>query len=648
MSNKRQGKPARAPLQPTGAATAAVPSAPSRKAPSTASSKPTSGAGTLWIALTLIALNAIVYAPVLHHDFVSFDDPIYVTQNPHISKGLTADGIAWAFTSGYAGNWHPITWLSHMLDVQLFGLNPGGHHLTNLLFHTANTVLLFVLLFRMTGILGPCAFVAALFAVHPAHVESVAWVAERKDVLSAFFLILTVGAYVEYVRRPHRNRYAAMLALYALGLMAKPMLVTLPVVLLLLDVWPLRRTTFPGSLRSGAKGIFREKAPLFALAAASSLVTFLVQRRSGFVQTIAGLPLASRIANALVSYAAYAVTLVWPSGLGVYYPFSLAIPAWKLAGACAALAGISILVYRHAGRHPYLAVGWLWYIVTLLPVIGIVQVGEQSMADRYTYIPSVGLFIIAAWAATDFPARGKFARTGLAAAGAAVVALFAVAARAQTRHWQNGVTLWTRTLAVTTNNYVGHSQMAYNMRQAGKPEEAIAQYNEALRINPDFALAHQGLGVTLSELGRYDEAIRHLTACLRFAMPGDADTKANAELALTQAHLKAAFALGATGKTAEAIGHLNEVVRINPDDAEAHNNLGFALTTAGPLDTAAAHFMEALRIKPELHNAHYGLAIVFQRQGRLDDAVREGREALRLKPDYAEAQRLLDAIRPNL
>jgi tetratricopeptide (TPR) repeat protein len=317
-----------------------------------------------------------------------------------------------------------------------------------------------------------------------------------------------------------------------------------------------------------------------------------------------------------------------------------------VAGACVALAGVSFVALRLARRYPYLAVGWLWFVITLLPVIGIIHVGGQSMADRYTYIPFIGLFIMVAWGAMDLFGRWTSGRIGLATAAVAVVALFTGAAHVQASYWESNLTLWTRTLAVTANNHIAHNQMAYNMRQAGESENAIKHYKEALRINPTFALAHEGLGVTFSGLGRYDEAIQHLNDSLRFVMPGDTDVKANAELALIQVHLKSAMALRSEGKTTEAIGHLNEVVRIKPDDADAHNNLGFALLTTGQLDQAAAHFTEALKLKPAAYNAHYGLALVFQRQNRTDDAVREGLEALRLKPDYAEAKRLLDAIRP--
>jgi Flp pilus assembly protein TadD len=645
MTTRRKGPPNRSTVKPAGDSVrsqAASRSKPSPPAPSKSFFSTT----LLWACLALVALNVFIYGPVLHHDFVSLDDPDYVTQNVHISDGITAAGIAWAFSAGHAGNWHPITWISHMLDVQFYGMSAGGHHLTSLLFHIANSIFLLLLLYRMTDAAGPSIFVAALFAVHPAHVESVAWVAERKDVLSTFFWILTLWTYIEYVRRPGRNRYLLMLILYAAGLMSKPMIVTLPFVLLLLDVWPLRRIDVTHFLTaSELKTLLIEKVPLFGLAAASSLVTFLVQQRSGYVQGLGGLPLASRITNALVSYVAYVVEMLWPAKLAVYYPYNLSIPSWKVLAAVLFLIGATIAVFRFIKRYPFLTVGWLWYVGTLLPVIGVIQVGEQSMADRYTYIPSIGLFFIVAWGVNDLLSRRPQLRRILPIMAAGTLLPLTLTARNQVSYWENSISLWTRTLSVTTGNYVAHNHMAYNLRQAGRRVDAIAEYNRALQIKPDFALAHEGLGVTLTEEGQFDEAIRHLNEAQRFMMSGDPEAKANTELALLQAQHKAAMALAAQGKMEDAIRHLNEVLRLKPDYAEAHNNLGFALTTQGNLDAAATHFMEAIRLRPDLYNAHYGLAAAFQKQGRIEDAIREYSEALRVKPDYAEAQRQLDALR---
>jgi hypothetical protein len=364
------------------------------------------------IALALVAITLAVYLPVRQFGFVNFDDPDYVSANAHIAHGLTRAAVLWAFTTGYAANWHPLTWLSHMIDVQVFGVNAGPQHLVNLLLHVLNTLLLFGLLHRMTGARGRSAFVAALFAVHPLHVESVAWIAERKDVLSTLFWMLTMWAYVAYVRRPSWARYLGVAIAFALGLMAKPMLVTLPAVLLLLDVWPLGRTGVTRLLRP-RRALVLEKLPLFALAAVSSVMTFLVQRRGGAVSTVDQYPWASRVANALVEYVVYLGRMCWPARLSIFYPYSQSLPGWSVAGSLVLLVALSVAVFRAGGRRPYLVVGWLWYVVTLVPVIGLIQIGTQARADRYTYVPLIGIFIMAAWGLPDLLAIARACR-GLA------------------------------------------------------------------------------------------------------------------------------------------------------------------------------------------------------------------------------------------
>jgi tetratricopeptide (TPR) repeat protein len=574
-----------------------------------------------WVCLALIAANLIVYASVRHHDFVNFDDDDYVTTNAVVLRGLTWHGVSWAFTTGYADNWHPLTWLSHMLDVQLYGLDPGAHHLTNLLFHIANTLLLFGLLHRMTVALGRSAFVAGLFAVHPLHVESVAWVAERKDVLSTLFWMLTLWAYVEYVKRPGPRRsdlrrsavlgYSAVLLFFALGLMAKPMLVTLPFVLLLLDFWPLGRV---GASPSGATigRLLWEKLPLLALAALSSIVAFVVHRRGGAVISLGVTPLILRVENALISYVAYIGKMLWPARLAVLYPYAQSLPLWWVAGAFLGLMGVSVAVICAGPRRPYLLVGWFWYLGALVPVIGLIQVGDQAMADRYTYIPLIGLFIIVAWGVPELLVRWPLRRIALRAAAALVILACAFAASGQLQYWENSTTLWTHALAVTTGNNIAHNNLGVALAGQGKIDEAIVQYSEALRTKPNYANAHNNLGVALDDQGKIDEAIAQYIEALRIR-PDYAN-----------AHINLGVALANQGKIDEAIAHFTEALRIEPDSAKAHNDLGIALASQGKIDDAIAQFTEALRIKPDYADAHNNLEVALVRRGKGTDSGASG------------------------
>jgi protein O-mannosyl-transferase len=555
-----------------------------------------------WVCLALIAANLIVYASVWHHGFVNYDDDDYVTANPVVLRGLTWDGVAWAFTTEHAVNWHPLTWLSHMLDVQLYGADAGAHHLTNLLFHIANTLLLFGLLHRMTGAVGRSAFVAGLFAVHPLHVESVAWVAERKDVLSTLFWMLTLWAYVGYTRRSGVRRYCAVLLLFALGLMAKQMLVTLPFVLLLLDFWPLRRLRFDSAVR-----LVWEKLPLLALGIISSVVTFVVHRRGGAVIILSTIPLKLRIENALVSYVAYIGKMLWPARLAVLYPYAASLPGWWVAAAFVFLTSVSVAVIWARSRHPYLAVGWFWYLGTLVPVIGLIQVGNQAMADRYTYIPLIGLFIMVAWGVPDLLALRPFPQLqgiGLSAAAGLVILAYAIAARGQLEYWEDSTTLWTRALEVTSENNIAHNNLGAALADQGKSDEAIVQYSEALRIKPDYADAHNNLGVALDDQGKHDEAIAHYSEALHIR-PYYAD-----------AHINLGVSLGEQGKIDEAIAQFNEALQIKPDSAKAHNNLGVALASEGKTDEAVEHFTQALRVKPDYADASKNLERALAGRGK--------------------------------
>lgn len=460
------------------------------------------------VCLLLIVATLAVFQQLPEYDFVNIDDYYYVTENVHVTRGLTREGIIWAFTTLHANNWHPLTWLSHMLDCQLFGLKPGMHHLTNLLLHMANSTLLLLVLKRMTGALWRSAFAAALFALHPLHVESVAWVAERKDVLSTLFWLLTVWGYAGYVEYPGRNRYLLVLLFFALGLMAKPMLVTLPFILLLLDYWPLGRVKLWESREGGSGGIqrssalhlVREKIPFFALTLASGIVTVVAQYKGGAVRSLNLLPLDVRIANALVSYVGYIGKMIWPQHLAIFYPHPGALPTWQVVGAGLLLLSLSIILLRAAGRFPYLGVGWLWYLGTLVPVIGLVQVGDQAMADRYTYVPLIGLFVLIAWGIPDLMARWRYRQIALTISAVIVVFCCTVSTWSHVKHWRNGTALFTHAVNVTADNALAHDGLGFALARQGRLDEAIAHYSEALRIKPGYAKARYNL----------EHALRHV------------------------------------------------------------------------------------------------------------------------------------------
>jgi len=622
------------------------------------------------VSACLAAVTLAVFWQVLDHDFTTFyDDGEYVTENRHVQSGLTRDAITWAFTSVHSANWHPLTWISHMLDCQLYGLNPEGHHLTSLLLHTANVVLLFLILARMTGSLWRSGFVAALFAIHPLHVESVAWISERKDILSTFFWMLTMLAYVRYAECPRFGRYALVVLLFALGLMAKPMLVTLPFVLLLLDYWPLGRFKSKGDAKDGPgwSKLLLEKIPLLALSAASCAVTCLAQRRGGAVGSFEDFPSGVRIANALVAYMGYIVKTVWPRCLAVFYPHPEdTLPVWQVAGAGFLLICVSILAIRAGRRHPYLPVGWLWYLGTLVPVIGLVQVGGQAMADRYSYVPLIGLFIVIAWGIPDLLMRGAdnvpAAQRGTALlvipAGVTIAALM-VCTWFQLAHWQNSITLFEHALTCTKSNYVAHDCLGLAFASQGKLDEAAAHYREALGIAPEYASAYNNLGVVLARQGKLEEAVKEYRQAIR-VRPEFAD-----------AHYNLGKALALQGNLDDAVVHYLKALRTEPDNAEARNNLGniwaeqgktekakqeyraavridprFArarislasvLMSEGRIEEAEQECREAVRIAPDLAAGHYNLGVILQNQNRMDEAIQAYREAIRLRPDFAQA-----------
>ena len=622
---------------------------------------PAGGRRSLLVCLALAAATLVVYAPVRRHGFANFDDPQYVSDNPAVAGGLTAQAVSWAFTTRHAGNWHPLTWLSHLIDVQLYGLNAGSHHLTSVFLHLANTLLLFGLLQRMTGARCPSAFAAGLFALHPLHVESVAWVAERKDVLSGLFFMLTLWAYVAYAHRPRRSTYALVLALFAMGLMAKPMLVTLPFVLLLLDVWPLRRRADPPVWRD----LIVEKLPLFALSVASSVVTVVVQREAGAVKGLEAFPLGRRAANAAVAYVAYIGQTLWPARLAAIYPYPASLAGWAVGGAVLVLVAVTLLAWRAARRHPHFLVGWLWYLGMLVPVIGLVQVGSQPRADRYTYLPLIGLFIVVAWGIPDLVLGRSRRAFVLWPASALVLLACMITARGQVRHWRSSIPLWEHAVKVTAGNYRAQHNLGHALAREGRTPEAITHYEEALRLKPDYAEAHNNLGSALADQGRIDEAIAHYDEALHL-LPDYAEAHNNLGAALTgqgrtdeavrhlseavrlepsraESHGNLGVALARQGRFDEAIRHFSEAVRLRPQDAQArrnlavaHNSAGAALADKGMLQEAIAHYTEALSIRPDLADAHANLATSLASQGKVDEAIQEFLEAIRLQPGVAD------------
>jgi tetratricopeptide (TPR) repeat protein len=576
----------------------------------------------------------VVFGQTLEHGFVNYDDDAYVYQNTVVARGLTVDGVVWAFTRSHAENWHPVTWLSHMLDCQVYGLAPGGHHLTSVLLHAAASVLLFLVLLQMTGALWRSAFVAAVFAVHPLRVESVAWVSERKDVLSAVFFLLTLGAYVRYTRQASApGRYLVVVLLFALGLMSKPMLVTVPVVLLLLDYWPLAR--FPPAVVSGAVGttppgggaralrrLLLEKLPLLALAAASVLLTLVAQRAA--IKRLDQIGLGARVGNAFVSYVAYLGDLVLPVGRSVFRPF--AVPSVAAAVLAAAILGLLTTVAIRARRErPYVLVGWLWYVVMLTPVIGIVQVGMQARADRYTYLPEIGLVLLLTWLVADAARPWRAGATVCGVGAAAVILALVVSARAQVSTWRSSETLWTAALAQSASNHIARGNLGAALLQDGRVEEAITQLRRALATQPGYREAHVNLGNALARTGRLDEAMQEYRRALELD-----PRQANAAFGLGNALLR-------TGRTDEAIAAFRRALDLEPEFPLVHNNLGNALLGLGRVDEATTHYRQALSLDPHFALAENNLGNALLQEGRVDEAIAHYRRALELDPGYAEA-----------
>jgi tetratricopeptide (TPR) repeat protein len=557
------------------------------------------------VCLLLAAITFTVFGRTLTHEFIDFDDETYVYDNPMVVRGLTRPGLVWAFTSVHAANWHPLTWISHMLDCQLYGLHPGGHHLTNVLLHTATVIVLFLVLRQMTGALWRSAFVAAVFAIHPLRVESVAWVAERKDVLSGLFFILTIAAYARYARRSGSfARYGLVLLLFALGLMCKPMLVTLPGVLLLLDYWPLQRMK-----TRKLSALVLEKLPLLALSAASCAATLLAQHKA--IQLSGALSLPLRLANALTACMVYLGQMVWPAGLAVFYPYPYnGLPAWKVTLAGALLTGLSALAWVQRRRQPWMLVGWLWYLVMLLPVAGIIQVGTQAHADRYTYLPQIGVYVAVTWLAEAWGARRRDARVALACFMPALLAALIICAWKQTTYWKDSETLWRHTLACTTNNYTAHFGLANALgHHEGAIDEAISQYHQALQIKPDSADTHNDLGNALVQENKLDEAISQYQQALQLepAYSGVLNNLAWLMAAGPQASLR-------NGNKAVELARKANALTAGNDPLILHT-LAAALAEAGRFSEAVETAQRALQLAGAQSNT--GLAAQLQVEMKL-------------------------------
>ena len=571
-----------------------------------------------FICLWLVLLTVLVYAPVFHTQFVGYDDPEYVTGNLHVLSGITLANLHWAFVTNHTANWHPVTWISLMLDSQLFGPHAAAFHAINLLLHVANTLLLFLWLLQVTGAKWRCALVAALFALHPLHVESVAWISERKDVLSTLFLMFALLGYTEYAKSGRISRYFIALLLFAVGLMAKPMLVSLPFVLLLLDYWPLRRFADPRTFR-----LLIEKLPFLALSIASSVVTLLVQREQAMtpLDTVA---IFLRAQNATLACVAYIGKMFRPIGLGVIYPYNLHPSPIRALLSFAALAIVSAAVILTRRRKPYLFTGWLWFLVTLAPVIGVIQVGTQSMADRYTYIPLIGLFVIIAWGGWDALNLLRIRPFAQALVASIALALCAALSHAQLRYWHDSVALFQHAASVTVNNGIAEANLGFALAEEGQYDAAIPHYKTALQSQPR-AIIWNNLGESLVATGRLEEAINAFQKALKL------------NPSFGNAHHNLALALARSGRQQESLVHFGDAARLQPENAGIRNNYAIMLGRAGKTDEAVQQFQMALRLAPGAASTHFNLANLLVKQHAQDEAMAQYSEALRLNPTFVEA-----------
>ncbi len=604
--------------------------------------------GVLAVCGLLLLAVVLVFGQTVLFGFVNYDDDVLVSENPMVARGVTAAGVVWACTASVANMWYPLTWISYMLDSQMYGVQPWGYHLTNILLHAATSVILFLVLRRMTGSLWASAFVAVVFAVHPLQAEAVAWVGERKSSLSGLCFALTIAAYVGYVRRPFSlARYLAVAGLFTLGLLAKPTLVTLPFLLLLLDYWPLGRGMrsrkqeagwhVPATLDQPSTGqrpptasflyLVIEKIPLMLLSVACSVAA--VRSQADNIVSLTSVRLPTRIANALVSYVVYLGQFFWPVGLAAFYPRSESVSAWQVGGACFVLAALSVaaLMLRH--KQPAVLVGWLWYLGTLLPMIGLVQIGNHARADRYTYLPHIGLCMAVVWG-TRWAVERRWSdlrwRGWLYGVGGVLLAAGAMAcAWRQTSYWQNSERLWTRALACTSSNVIADTNLGLALAERGQFDEAIERYCKALEIKPDNIQARNAYGLALVGRGQFDEAIDQYRKALEIKPD------------YMQAHNNLGLALVGRGEVEEAIDHFRKALEIKPDQADAHFNLGLALANRGKFDEAIDHYQKALKIRPDYAEAHNNLGLALAKRGQLEEAIDHLRKALEIEPDYVQA-----------
>ena len=550
------------------------------------------------ICIFLIAASLVVYWQIINHEFINYDDGLYVTENLHVKAGLTFESIKWAFTTCHASNWHPLTWLSHMLDYELYGLNPMGHHWTSLQIHLINTLLLFFILQYMTGAIWKSAFVATLFALHPQHVESVAWVSERKDVLSAFFGMLTISAYIIYVKKRNLLRYSMVFIFLSLGLMTKPMLVTLPFVLLLLDFWPLKRLKLSLNQTPALLVLIKEKIPLLVPVVISSILTLIAQQNVA-LKTLEMFPLQTRIANALISYASYICKAIWPLHLTIFYPHQgNSISLWYVFGSGLMIAGSLFIAVNTSKKYPYITTGLLWFFITLFPVIGIIQVGDQAMADRYTYIPLIGIFIILAWGGSDLLKKWTNKKIIPAILAMSVLLVLTTQSFHQAAHWKNSSTLFENAIKVTENNWLAHNNLGIALFSEGKLDKAIYHYKKALNIKPDTLRAIKNLGLAMFDKGNLKDAFQYFNKAI-VINPEDWD-----------AHYKLGCILVKQDKFNEAIRYFSEVIRINPGYAPAYNEIGIILAQKGKLQKSNTFFLKAIQLKPDYKEARNNLLIL--------------------------------------
>jgi Flp pilus assembly protein TadD len=617
----------------------------------------------LLVALLLAAAVLAVYWPVQNFNFIEFDDSAYITDNIHIKTESSHDALIWAFQDIHTGYWHPLTWISHVIDYRLYRLNAGGHHWTSVLFHMANTIILLMVFYRMTGALWKSAFVAGCFALHPMHVESVAWVAERKDVLSTFFLFLTIGCYLNYLNKRNLARYCLMLICYSLSLLSKPMVVTLPFVLLLLDYWPLKRFGIENFRWDTAWHLIREKIPLFLLSILVIGITLVAAAKKSNMLPFDILPVTSRIANALVAYGRYLQKAFFPADMSVFYPYAFDI-SWPVVVSI----GLSLLIasglmIMYIKRFPYLIVGWLWFLGVLLPAIGLVQSGAQAMADRYTYVSYIGLSVMIAWGVPDLLSGIRFRKRLMAVMAVATLSVLVILSWIQIQYWQNSGTLFQRAIEVTGRNFLAEATLgAYLIRQ-GKYEEAQIRLHKALEINPNYDRIYNYLGITLVHQRRFDEALEQYGKALAinstnpdvhfniggayYAMgkTGEAVREFRTTVALQRDHMEGrrnlALILSMQGKTDEAIGHYREMLKLKPNDADTLNDIGVALARKGAFGQAEKYFMEAFHINPKNPDISVNMGIALVAQGRWPEAVRHFEEALRQDPGNESALRYM-------